>query len=209
MDDKVVRRGMYWRGVKGADDYKQSPLDLSNTPDRATIEKWMGENRNRGLQVFSVTTGAGSKEQIAKIERPTHWLQVSLKSGHNLLSADDNGYSDPYCDLFVLCPSRSTCKHMWRSSTKMSTLDPKWDEDQRVPLLTDGALLHLTCFDWDRVGNDDFLGECLVDLRQYADGRLHRLTLTLDQYETAMKTNDANEEVRGKVVIEVKITPRN
>ena len=76
-----------------------------------------------------------------------------------------------------------------------------------MPLLTDRALLHLTCFDWDRVGTDDFLGECLVDLSKYSDGREHRLKLTLDQYASDQQTNDKNEEVRGSITVEVQISP--
>ena len=48
----------------------------------------------------------------------------------------------------------------------------------------------------------------LVDLKHYADGRLHKLKLSLDQYATAQQTNDQNEEVRGHIVIEVQMTPK-
>jgi len=201
-----VRRGTYWRGIRGKD-IQASPFDLSNTHERSRIEKWMNENRDRGFQMFDLGTGAKAQEKLAKIPDASvrYWLRVNLVSGHDLLSADDNGFSDPYCDLYVLCPSRESCKHMWRSTTKFKTLNPKWDETQRVPLVTDGALLHLVCFDWDKVGTDDFLGESLLDLKQYCDGRLHRLKVMLDQYQT-MKTNDDNEEVRGHIVLEVQMT---
>jgi len=172
----------------------------------------MDQNRDRGIQVFDFGSGASQKEKLAdKRDVPesavTHWLYVNLVSGHELLSADSDGFSDPYCDLFVLCPAREKCKHMWRSTTKNTTLNPVWGEKQRVPLLTDGALLHLVCFDWDKVGSDDFLGECLIDLKQYTGGRLHRLTLELDRYKDPRKTNDANEEVRGHIVVEIQLTP--
>ena len=168
----------------------------------------MSENRDRGFQFFDFNTGAKAQEKLAKIPDASvrYWLRVNLVSGHDLLSADDNGFSDPYCDLNVLCPSRESCKHMWRSSTKFETLNPKWDETQRMPLVTDGALLHLACFDWDRQGTDDFLGEQLLDLKQYCDGRVHRLKLMLDQYDKTMKTNDANDEVRGHIVLEVQMS---
>ena len=49
---------------------------------------------------------------VAAESAVTHWLYVNLVSGHELLSADDDGFSDPYCDLFVWCPSKDKCKHM-------------------------------------------------------------------------------------------------
>ena len=141
----------------------------------------------------------------------SHSLRVKLLSGHDLLSADAHGFSDPYVDIFVWCPSRATCKHMWRSETKMKTLNPRWAGDDsatnRCDLLTENALLHVCCLDWDRMGTDDFLGECLVDLRQYADGRLHKLKLVLDQYDSSTKTNDNNDEVTGHIMIELQMTP--
>ena len=40
--------------------------------------------------------------------------------------------------------------------------------------------LHLVCFDWDRCGPDDYLGELLLeDLEPLADGKRHVLRLPL------------------------------
>jgi Ca2+-dependent lipid-binding protein len=105
----------------------------------------------------------------------------------------------------VWCPSKPSCKHMWRSQTKMQTLNPKWDESKRVGLLTSSScLLHLVCFDWDRVGNDDFLGEALIDLSRYADGQTHSLKVELDQYDST----STSDEVKGHLSIEVQVTKR-
>ena len=204
-DAGVVRRGLYWRSVKqGAASSRHS---LSTSSDRPSIESWMRENRDRGIQVFDFQTGARVIENIAELresEVEAH-LRVRLVSGTNLMVADDTGFSDPYVDAFVWCPSKPKCKHMWRSQTKMQTLNPKWDEAKRVGLLAPkGCLLHLVCFDWDRMGSDDFLGEALVDLNQYADGELHTLKVELDQYDST----STSDEVRGHLTVEVQLTAK-
>ena len=76
-----------------------------------------------------------------------------------------------------------------------------WEERRRVDLSTSDALLHVTCWDWDKLGTDDFLGECLLDLSQYATGRTHRLVLELDKYDSKI----SKEEVKGCISIEVTI----
>ena len=88
--------------------------------------------------------------------------------------------------------------------------DPVWgsDETKSVPLLTEKALMQVVVFDWDETGDDDFLGECLIDLKHYADGKSHRLALHLDQYQSG-PTNDAGDRVKGYIIVEVQVTAEN
>ena len=83
------------------------------------------------------------------------------------------------------CPEDAACRHMWRSKTIRETLAPKWDEYHKLPLTQRKALMHVALFDWDKVGTDDFLGEALVSLEQYLDGKPHTLELELDVLEDA------------------------
>ena len=53
-------------------------------------------------------------------------------------------------------------------------------------------------------GSDDFLGEALVDLNQYADGELHTLKVELDQYDST----STSDEVRGHLTVEVQLTAK-
>ena len=54
------------------------------------------------------------------------------------------------------------------------------------------------------VGNDDFLGEALIDLSRYADGQTHSLKVELDQYDST----STSDEVKGHLSIEVQVTKR-
>ena len=201
VDPNFVRRGTYWRSVKPG--VAASHLSLSLSPERSAIEKWMKENRNRGVQIFDINTGARYVENIASLRESEveYHLKLRLVSGTNLMIADDTGFSDPYVDLFVWHPKKTACKHMWRSQTKMQTLNPTWDESRRVALLGKECVMHLVCFDWDRVGNDDFLGECLIDLSKYADGANHTLKLELDQYDST----STQDEVKGYITVEIEV----
>ena len=177
----------------------------STGADRATIERWMHENRDRGMQVFDFGSGARVVEKLAHLpaDQIGAHLCVRIVSGTDLMAADCTGFSDPYVDVCVWMPSEPTCKHMWRSQTKSQTLDPEWDESKRVGLLsTTGCLVHLVCHDWDRVGTDDFLGESLLDLATYADGALHTLKVDLEQYDT----RSAGVQVRGFLTVELQVT---
>merc|ERR1712196_432167 len=86
---------------------------------------------------------------------------------------------------YVWCPEDPACSHVWRTATKLKTLNPKWEESETVQLTRKDAMLHLVAFDWDKVGSDDFLGEVPINLRDYADGKRHLLQLELIQLDPA------------------------
>ena len=100
------------------------------------------------------------------------------------------------------CPEDAACEHMWRTSTKMQTLAPMWNESKEAPLSSrKGYLMHVVLFDWDKVGTDDFLGEALLALDEYLDGARHSLKLELDQLKGNHTQHDS--PVTGFVEIEL------
>lgn len=129
-------------------------------------------------------------------------LEVRIVGGVGLASRDDTGQSDPYCEAHVWCPSDLSCQHVWRSATKLKTLNPKWDESEKCHLTSREAMLHLITFDWDKFGSDDFLGEVPVSLRDYADGKWHSLKLELLKLDAASSSG----AVTGFLELELKVT---
>ena len=92
---------------------------------------------------------------------------------------------------------------MWRSSTKMQTLAPKWNESKEAPLSSrKGYLMHVVLFDWDKVGTDDFLGEVVLSLDEYLDGKRHTLQLELD----ILEGNQEKGAITGFVELEISST---
>ena len=111
--------------------------------------------------------GAPPRDERATLRAPEHELVLTVVGASDLAPADLNQTSDPYVECAVWTPESPQCRHVWRTRTKLNTLSPQWDETQRFPLDTAGsnrALLHVLVFDWDRVGEDDRIGEALISL---------------------------------------------
>ena|SRR3989338_3424206 len=102
---------------------------------------------------------SGCKERV--------FVTVELYQMADLVAADLNGFSDPYCDVWV-------GKQRWKSVVKKKTLNPVWDcRDERPPSAVftspGGSQLkvEITVMDHDRIGKHDFLGDLVIDLSQW------------------------------------------
>lgn len=58
------------------------------------------------------------------LKPPKLMLNVKILVGKNLEPKDSNGFSDPFCTLYL---SPDT-KHKYTTSVKLKTLNPVWDE---------------------------------------------------------------------------------
>jgi hypothetical protein len=89
-------------------------------------------------------------------------LSVRLHSARGLKKADLLGLSDPYA---VIEAKPATKQQVVRSRVVNECLDPVWNEVLNVMIeRIDRQSLHIAVFDQDAVGQDDFLGECNVNL---------------------------------------------
>eukprot|EP00327_Prymnesium_parvum_P045867 CAMPEP_0205866586 /NCGR_PEP_ID=MMETSP1083-20121108/8494_1 /ASSEMBLY_ACC=CAM_ASM_000430 /TAXON_ID=97485 /ORGANISM="Prymnesium parvum, Strain Texoma1" /LENGTH=462 /DNA_ID=CAMNT_0053228591 /DNA_START=161 /DNA_END=1549 /DNA_ORIENTATION=+ len=170
------------------------------------FEKRMAANRERPFSesVRMFGDGAPARKEIASIPTSNRVASLELRiiGGVGLASRDSNGQSDPYCEAYVWCPGDQSCSHVWRTSTKLKTLNPKWNESQTVHLTSMDAMLHLIAFDWDKFGADDFLGEVPINLRDFADGKRHSLQLELLQLDQG----SSKDPVTGYLEVELKLT---
>ena len=97
-------------------------------------------------------------------------FDVIIRSARGLAPADLLGKSDPYCKLLWgggFVPKKSG-KQEHVTKYKNKTLNPVWDpehDDAHVRLTWPGLAhnppleLVIQCWDWDRRGGHDFLGE--------------------------------------------------
>ncbi|KGK37870.1 hypothetical protein JL09_g2975 [Pichia kudriavzevii] len=90
----------------------------------------------------------------------TGLLTVGLLRANGLLSADRNGYSDPYVEGYI------NQKHLFKSKTIKKTLNPEWNEVFKVPIKSKTRQsLTLFVWDWDLAGDNDPLGNVTIPLK--------------------------------------------
>lgn len=97
-------------------------------------------------------------------------LQLRIIRAQGVRAADNEGTSDPYCEAHIWSPHAKASSHFWRTATRVKTLDPIWNEQQEFLLFRREALLHVTLWDRDQSGRDDFLGETLLELSRLESG---------------------------------------
>ena len=87
-------------------------------------------------------------------------LNLNIISGSGLLSADRNGKSDPFVEIYV------NRQKVFKSKIIKKTLDPVWNEKTsiRIPSLSRTELL-FNVMDWDRAGDNDELGMTVLDTK--------------------------------------------
>ena len=86
-------------------------------------------------------------------------LRLDLTKATNLPAADSNGYSDPYCKVFLNNLEEFTSKVVKKN------LNPVWEQFVNLEVASRTASeLKIVVNDEDTVGKDDFLGEVLVNL---------------------------------------------
>lgn len=92
--------------------------------------------------------------------RDTGILALKVISGTGLLSADRNGFSDPFVHIYV------DGKMVFRTKTIKKTLDPVWNENVniQIPSMCKSHIV-FNVLDWDRAGDNDELGATTLDLK--------------------------------------------
>jgi Ca2+-dependent lipid-binding protein len=95
----------------------------------------------------------------------TYQLRAYMYQAKNLIAADDNGLSDPFAQVAFLNHSGDTVR-------QEATLSPAWDQTlilDGIEIPGDPDVLKLQppditieVFDWDAIGNPDFLGRALA-----------------------------------------------
>jgi hypothetical protein len=110
------------------------------------------------------------------IAGPAGALVFTLHKGVDLLSADRNGLSDPYCIVKV------HSSPVWRSKVIYKTLNPVWNQSHDFEGYLEDQItkpLKIKVYDFDVLSLNDPIGRCQVDisgLKQY--GKENGLTFT-------------------------------
>ncbi|KAF6037771.1 MCTP2 [Bugula neritina] len=101
-------------------------------------------------------------------------VRIVIMHGQNLLSMDDNGFSDPYVRFKLQ-------NEKYKTKVKNKTLDPKWMETFSLHLFDHKSWqLDISVFDHNIAGRDDFMGRASLDLSKLTIDRTHDLNVHLE-----------------------------
>jgi len=115
-------------------------------------------------------------------------VTVCIISGRNLAPKDKTGFSDPYIITKLIVIKQN--------------LNPVWNYEINIPVLdVKKQILNFTCFDWDMIGKDDFMGELNLPLKEILEEGNH----VKKWYK--WDTNEKGEEVSGDVQLEITLIP--
>ncbi|KAK4834120.1 hypothetical protein QYF36_017333 [Acer negundo] len=136
---------------------------------------------------------------LGAIKKPVGILHVKVVRASKLLKMDIFGASDPYVVL-SLSGERLPAK---KTSIKMKTLNPQWNEDFKFTVKDpQSQVLQLHAYDWEKVGTHDKLGMQVVPLRSLAPNETKKLTLNL--VKNTNPNDFQNKKNRGQLVVELR-----
>jgi hypothetical protein len=118
-------------------------------------------------------------------------IRVGLVSARELMSADSNGFSDPFARIQVGSDSQ-------KSKVVKRNLHPIFCEGFLFELPTGTPAVNVTFFDHDRVGSSDFLGCCNFPLGDVSEG------LTVKKW-LPLRGRQTDETVSGHVQLHVTV----
>lgn len=139
---------------------------------------------------------------IGAVKKPVGILHVKVLRAQKLLNMDFLSKSDPYVKLSLggdMLPAKKT-------TVKMNSLDPVWDEDFKLTVKDPEAqVLQLHLYDWEKIGAHDKLGMQVVPLKLLKP--YEKKELTLDLVHSLNPNDPQNKKPRGRLMLEMSFIP--
>jgi Ca2+-dependent lipid-binding protein len=133
-------------------------------------------------------------EQQLKENTDHQILHLHIVGAENVQQCDETGWSDPYIIIYV------NNKKFGKTTVKMKTKEPRWNEVFEVDLNHGHAHLRFEMYDWDRGGDHTFMGLVEVDAdsikSKYGKQNI-RLQLVPDHH----RTHEENVKVGGHLLL--------
>lgn len=120
------------------------------------------------------------------------YLKLDILGAYDLMSADENGKSDPF--LVVELDGVP----VYKTDKKRRTLDPVWNQSTNIPILSRSMLmLVVEVFDWDLTNKPESLGRARLDLTSLDPYNSSQFLLKLDsQGEVLLRAAFKAEYIR-------------
>ena len=149
-------------------------VDYGEILAKARTAGWGAEALHYGIDT-SEPRGPTLQACPVEPEKVTRVVVVTVVRATDLLSADANGMSDPFATVQLDGAIGEKRKRVNKgglsyisvdavTSTQKSTLNPVWEEQFRIPVTGRVGQLKIQVFDYDVVGDNDFLGLGSVSL---------------------------------------------
>lgn len=101
-------------------------------------------------------------------------LTITAKSAENLISADSNGFSDPYLKFYL----DDEEDYFFKTKTIRKTLNPTWNASTSIQIDNRvNEFLRIKVMDWDARGKDDFIGRAVIPLSDICPSGLSELNI--------------------------------
>uniref|UniRef100_A0A672PBZ4 Multiple C2 and transmembrane domain-containing protein 2-like n=1 Tax=Sinocyclocheilus grahami TaxID=75366 RepID=A0A672PBZ4_SINGR len=211
LEIEVVGKG----GRRYEDCYGQCEIDLSGLPLNESTLFTHELDPGRGRVVFLVTptpcTGASITDLVAppleepherdnmlvkysfknslKDLRDVGFLQVKVIKATDLMAADLNGKSDPFCVLEL-------GNNRLQTHTIYKTLNPEWNKVFTFPVKDIHEVLEVTVFDEDGDKAPDFLGKVALPLLSIRNGQ---------QVACPLRKENLGGLSKGTIVLELEV----
>ncbi|PKA49646.1 C2 domain-containing protein [Apostasia shenzhenica] len=150
---------------------------LGKTLD-AAFEQTLVEPNMLVIDVEKFTSATTGSWFTIDVKCPVAFAKVEILEALNMQPPDGNGLADPYVKGH-LGPYR------FQTKIKRKTLDPKWQEEFKIPITSWEArnILKIELCDKDPFGYN-MLGNCSINVSDLRDGQRHDKWLKLENIKT-------------------------
>ena len=161
----VKERLMFWEGERA----------ISGAIE---VETWVGNRHDEAFRVAGVPAlikpDADAEKSLAHYVDPvTALLRVEIKKGRNIMNLDDDGGSDPYCEVALVDPKNVKPEMSQATHYIDDATDPEWDRAFNFIVSKPyGENLELRVYDYDGATSfDDLIGKAVLKV---SDLKVHR-----------------------------------
>ena len=160
-NSKLLFRVTKKKVVKDKDDFVSevylSTLDLlKNGFDKPAKIEFKNASLEVGFNYYPTYQDLPIEETVMN----TGILSLKLISASHLMAADRNGKSDPFVEVYI------DGLKAFKSRIIKKTLDPIWNETVNLIIQSKkDSKVMLKLLDWDRAGDNDYLGEVMLDTK--------------------------------------------
>ena len=174
----------------------------------------LGEQRISLSELLLPNAYAAEKERshIIPLSIAHTQLKIQVLRATNVMAADNNGLSDPYCVITGILRNRGKGEQI-KTSVCKETLNPVWRDEpaffgSQQWIIEDYTHIRIKVFDRDRFNSDDILGVVYIPVEMFQSAEQ---TLTFDIQRTEDMTNVSADTNLGQLVVNtqrLRVDPR-